>query len=78
MKFFRLALFALQLRSGGLDQLAVIARAAIGDGRLVGIQFDYRIINSVAGKSREDVFDGVDAGIAFGETSRLCTVISPL
>lgn len=55
--------------SGGFDQFAVFASAAVGDGRLVGIELDDGIVDSVAGKGGEDVFDGVDAGVAFGEGS---------
>jgi hypothetical protein len=64
------AAFFLGDDSGRFDQLAIFAGAAVGDRWFVAIQFDDGIVDPVAGEGREDVFDGVDASVAFGERGR--------
>ena len=54
---------------GRLDHFDILARAAIGDGRLVGVQFDDGVINAAPGKGGQDMLDGVDFGVALGKGS---------
>ena len=63
----KLALLRLRHDAGLLDDFAKLARTAVGDGRLVRIQFDHRVVNAVARERGEDVFDGVDLDVALGE-----------
>ena len=52
---------------GCSNHLAIFAGAAVGDGRLVGIQFDDGVVDAIAGESRQHVFDRVDSRVALGE-----------
>ena len=63
----RLAIFRLRHDAGGLDNFAKLARAAVGNGRLVRVQFDNRIVNAVTRQRREHVLDGVNFHIALGQ-----------
>ena len=63
----RLAIFRLRHDAGGLDDFAKLARAAVGNGRLVRVQFDNRVVNAVTRQRREHVLDGVNFHIALGQ-----------
>jgi hypothetical protein len=43
-----------------------LARAAVGDGRLVGVQFDDCVIDAATGHRRHDMLDCEDFGVALG------------
>ena len=49
---------------GGFNHADIFARAAVGDGRFVGVQFDDGVIDAASGEGRQDVLDGVDFGVA--------------
>ena len=53
-----------------LDDFAELARTAVRDGRLVGVQLHDGVVNAVARERGEDVFDRVDFDIAFRERRR--------
>ena len=66
----RLAAFVLGHDARALDHLAILARAAVRDGRLVGVQLHDGVVNAVAGKGRQHVLHRVDARVAFGQGGR--------
>ena len=49
------------------DQLDVGLRAAVADGRLVGVHFDQGVVDAHAHERAEDVLDGVDLHAAVAE-----------
>ena len=53
-----LALLVLRHDARRLDHFHVVPRAAVGDGRLVGVQFHDRVVNAPPGKRGQDVLDG--------------------
>ena len=65
-----LAAFVLRHDARALDHLAILPRAAVGDGRLIGVQFDDGVVDAVAGKGRQHVLDGVNARVALGQGGR--------
>ena len=63
----KFALLRLRRDAGFLDDFAKFARAAVGDGRLVRVQFDHRVVNAVARERGEDVLNGLHLDVALGE-----------
>src|ERR1035441_32736 len=53
-----------------LDHLAILARAAVRNGRLIGIQLHDGVVDAVAGKRRQHVLHRVDARVPFGQRRR--------
>jgi hypothetical protein len=53
--------------SGFLDQLNEELGAAVSDGGLVGVEGDLAIVDAEAAESREEMFDGLEFGIAFAD-----------
>ena len=57
----------LLLNAGGLDQKHKRAGAAVHDGHLIGAQINARIVNAKARQRREQMFNGGDPHIVFGQ-----------
>ena len=57
--------FVLLLQPGLFDEFHEGQRAAVGDGRLVGVHLDDGIVHAHAGERRDDVLDCVDVHAAF-------------
>jgi hypothetical protein len=51
----------------GLNHLAVLAGTAIPNGRLIGVDFNNRIVNFVAAKSGENVLYRLNFGVALSQ-----------
>ena len=62
-----LALLVLRHDARRLDHLAKLARAAVGDGRFVRVQFDDGVVDAVAGEGGQDVLHRLDLGVALGQ-----------
>ena len=66
----KLALFRQRHDARRLDDFAKFARTAVGNRRLVRVQFDDGIVNSKTRERGEDVFDRVDFYISFRQRRR--------
>lgn len=53
-----------------VDHAGKLPRAAVGDGRFIGVQLDDGVVHAEAGEGGEDVLDGVNLGVGLAERGR--------
>jgi len=62
-----LARLVLRSHARGLDHFHIGPRAAVADGRFVGVQFHQRVVNAPPGKGGQDMLDGLNFHVAARE-----------